>query len=150
MTPVGMTKLTRLFAKTTEIMTSVPSTRTEWISIVLSLVDFVVSHSVKKQITVNNEHLRGHVRDSGMRSGVLTIAFFKFGSNRRTTSLLVFVHYHVLSSINKVFSLSIWIEKTKRLSSDLFKSYYLKLEYYFKLSDELPVFLCWLLVPTKR
>ena len=62
-------------------MTSVPSTRTEWISIVLSLVDFVVSHSVKKQITVNNEHLRGHVRDSGMRSGVLTIAFFKFGSN---------------------------------------------------------------------
>lgn len=54
MTPVGMTKLTRLFAKTTEIMTSVPSTRTEWISIVLSLVDFVVSHSVKKQITVNN------------------------------------------------------------------------------------------------
>lgn len=76
-----MTKLTRLFAKTTEIMTSVPSTRTEWISIVLSLVDFVVSHSVKKQITVNNEHLRGHVRDSGMRSGVLTIAFFKFGSN---------------------------------------------------------------------
>lgn len=47
----------------------------------LSLVDFVVSHSVKKQITVNNEHLRGHVRDSGMRSGVLTIAFFKFGSN---------------------------------------------------------------------
>lgn len=35
----------------------------------------------KKQITVNNKHLRGHVRDSGMRSGVLTIAFFKFGSN---------------------------------------------------------------------
>ena len=62
-------------------MTSVPSIRTEWISIVLSLVDFVVSHSVKKQITVNNKHLRGHVRDSGMRSGVLTIAFFKFGSN---------------------------------------------------------------------
>ena len=81
MTPVGMTKLTRLFAKTTEIMASVPSTRTEWISIVLSPVDFVVSHSVKKQITVNNKHLRDHVRDSGMRSGVLTIAFFKFGSN---------------------------------------------------------------------
>lgn len=91
-----MTKLTRLFAKTTEIMTSVPSTRTEWISIVLSLVDFVVSHSVKKQITVNNKHLRGHVRDSGMRSGVLTIAFFKFGELRRQKGFQVTYLNHII------------------------------------------------------